>query len=154
MMGRGSTLKRNEWKKMMSQRVRIRDMYQVRGNPNSKRPFNAMYFSAANSEEHELNKAIGGLTLNKYGVVLDSEKIKTIVNMLAETIRLEVKDVKRRPRWFISEAQERQGMFEHTRDKAGNIRDLIDIDQHNTIEYEKDEERAMRHSNDVRVIMI
>ena len=144
-------LKKNEWRHKIRDRGIVRGMYHAKGNPNNKRPFNAVYFSSANSVKHELHKAIAGLTLNKYGIILDSDKFRMAVSMLAEIIEKEGSENRQPQKWFITEAQERKGAF--NKDKQ-EIRDLVILDDHTPVEWETTEERALRHGPGVKVYRI
>jgi len=144
--------KKNEWKYKIEDRFHVRDMYQVQNNENLKRLPNAVYFNAKNTEEHELHKAVAGLTLNKYGIILESENLKSAITMLAEVIRMQAERIKEPPKWFITEAQQRAGFFGLK--APGKRRDLVILDDHTPVEWEKDRKRSLRHEDGVRMIPI
>ncbi|MHA1305343.1 MAG: hypothetical protein ACTSPI_16715 [Candidatus Heimdallarchaeaceae archaeon] len=149
--------KKNEWKYKANLRFEVRDKYCVQGDKgrNLKRPPNAVYFSAANTEEHELHKAVAGLTLNKYGVILESDNLRSAIAMLSEVIRSQAVPIKESQKWFITEAQEKQGCFgERTKYAPGKRRDLVILDDHTPVEWETDQKRALRHEHGVKVIVI
>ena len=146
---------KNDWKWKAKLRFDVRDKYHVQGNDQQKRPPNAVYFHPRNSEEHELHKAVAALTLNKYGIILESDNLRSAIVMLAEVIRMQAEPQKESPKWFITEAQEKKGCFgERTQYNPGKRRDLVILDDHTPVEWETDPKRALRHEPGIKVVII
>lgn len=139
---------RKKSQKKVNDRFHVRDMYQVPESANVrkdkplKRPPNAVYFNPKNSDEMELHKAVAGFTLNRYGIIIDGENMKSAIGMLAEVIKMHAKR-KESPKWFITDAQQRKGCF--GLDSPGKIRDLVVLDDHTPVSWNGEYETGVRN---------
>jgi hypothetical protein len=78
--------------------------YHIPGCPNyCRRPLNALVFSRANSNLHEISKSVAGLMIYKYGDVKITAPMIKAIRELADLIDVEMKDCEEAMN-FISEA--------------------------------------------------